>query len=48
MRIKKALARKGLNLSENKISRIIKEHGLVAIKEWAGQERLQSQRKNST
>ena len=30
IRIKKEMARKGLKLSENKISRILKEHGLVA------------------
>lgn len=30
IRIKKELARKGLNVSENKVSRILHEHGLVA------------------
>ena len=37
IRIKKALARKGLNLSENKISRILKEHGLAAKSGRTGQ-----------
>ena len=37
IRIKKALARKGLKLSENKISRILKEHGLVAKSGRTGQ-----------
>ena len=30
IRIKKELARKGLNVSENKVSRILHEHGLAA------------------
>lgn len=30
IRTKKELARKGLNVSENKVSRILREHGLVA------------------
>ena len=30
IRIKKDLSRKGITISENKISRILKEHGLVA------------------
>ena len=37
IRIKKALARKGLNLSENKISRILKEHGLATKSGRTGQ-----------
>ena len=37
IRIKKALARKGLNLSENKISRILKEHGLTTKSGRTGQ-----------